>query len=56
MLICQECGLVEFFDGDHAGMDSLMSEVETETGYKINDHWLQLFGICENCKKKQLDR
>jgi Fe2+ or Zn2+ uptake regulation protein len=56
MLICQQCGLVEFFDGDHEGMDSLMSAVEKGTGYKINDHWLQLFGICENCRKKQLDR
>jgi len=52
ILICQKCGLVQFFDGDHEGITDLMKDVESKTGYQINEHWLQLFGICEKCRQK----
>lgn len=53
MLICQSCGRVEFFSGDSEGIENLMSEVSRLSGYQIGDHWLQLFGVCENCQTGQ---
>ena len=50
LLVCQECGLVEFFVGDN--LEALIARVERESGYKVNEHWLQLFGLCEHCKAK----
>jgi Fe2+ or Zn2+ uptake regulation protein len=49
LLICQECGLVEFFVGDDLG--ALVSRVERESGFTIQEHWLQFFGICGNCRE-----
>jgi Fe2+ or Zn2+ uptake regulation protein len=51
LLICENCGRVEFFSGDK--LESLISDVGSETGYKIASHWLQLFGICENCQQEK---
>jgi Fe2+ or Zn2+ uptake regulation protein len=48
LLICQSCGLVEFFEGDD--LESLFGRVAEESGYQIQDHWLQLFGICAACQ------
>jgi len=51
LLICQGCGLVEFFDGSHAEIDGLMGRVEAQSGYEIHGHWLQLFGLCASCQE-----
>ncbi len=48
LLICQNCGRVEFFSGDD-GMEELMVKVGERSGYRIKDHWLQLFGVCWEC-------
>jgi len=50
LLICQECGLVEFFSGDSEGIDSLLVDVEQKSGYQIREHWLQLYGLCDHCQ------
>ncbi len=50
LLICQECGRVEYFSGDR--LDGLMSAVEGESGYRVRDHWLQLFGVCAACRQE----
>jgi Fur family transcriptional regulator, ferric uptake regulator len=49
LLVCQQCGRVEYFSGDT--LDSLMEVVEGESGYQVEDHWLQLFGVCESCRE-----
>ncbi len=51
LLICQDCGQVQFFEGDHDRIDDLMADVAQKSGYHINDHWLQFFGICTNCRQ-----
>ena len=51
LLIWLNCGRAEFFSGDD-GMDELVTTVENRSGYRIEDHWLQLFGVCEDCQKK----
>jgi len=40
---------VEFFDGDD--LDALTRYIAQKTGYQINEHWLQLFGLCTDCRK-----
>jgi len=51
LLICQRCGRVEFFSGDSERMEPLIAEVGRESGFQIEDHWLQLFGQCEICQQ-----
>jgi Fur family ferric uptake transcriptional regulator len=48
MLVCSRCGLVEFFQGDD--LTSLVQRVEEESGYRVDTHWLQLFGLCRVCQ------
>jgi Fur family transcriptional regulator, ferric uptake regulator len=48
LLLCQNCGRVEFFEGDD--VDALTKAVAKKTGYLITEHWFQLFGLCANCR------
>jgi Fe2+ or Zn2+ uptake regulation protein len=48
LLLCRNCGRVTFFEGDD--LDKLIGSISTKTGYQIHEHWLQLFGLCKNCK------
>lgn len=52
LLICQQCGRVEYFNGEDDRMDVLMSQVGKESGYQVDSHWLQLFGVCRRCQEK----
>lgn len=49
MLLCQKCGQVIFFEGDD--LDNLIGAISQKTGYAIQEHWLQLFGTCAECKE-----
>ena len=48
LLLCQRCGRVTFFEGDD--LKELIGSLSTRTGYRIREHWLQLFGLCANCR------
>lgn len=48
LLLCQNCGQAAFFDGDD--LDALTKTIARKTGYQIKEHWLQLFGLCANCR------
>jgi Fur family transcriptional regulator, ferric uptake regulator len=48
LLLCENCGQVEFFEGDD--LNALITAISQKTGYQIHEHWLQLFGLCHNCK------
>jgi Fur family transcriptional regulator, ferric uptake regulator len=50
LLICQECGLVEFFSGENEKIEGWTAALEQESGYSIQEHWLQLFGVCAACQ------
>ena len=50
LLICQICGRVEMFSGDFEKMETLIEEVEKDSGFSIEEHWLQLFGVCSKCQ------
>lgn len=47
LLICTRCGRVEMFAGDD--IEPLAQRVEQSTGYQVQDHWLQFFGVCPRC-------
>ena len=48
LLLCQKCGTTTLFEGDE--LDELIKSVARKTGYQVKEHWLQLFGLCENCQ------
>ena len=51
LLVCSACGLVEFFKGDD--LAQLVRRVEQESGYRVDMHWLQFFGLCRHCQAAQ---
>lgn len=53
LLICQSCGKAKYFQGDK--LDHLMERVEDESGFLIQEHWLQLFGLCSQCQAKAVE-
>jgi len=50
LLLCTKCGLTVRFSGDE--LDPLIHSISHKTGFKVEEHWLQLFGLCDKCKKK----
>lgn len=50
-LICQDCGRAVEFAGEE-GMHALVERVEAGTGYRVDDHLLQLFGLCPACQSR----
>jgi Fe2+ or Zn2+ uptake regulation protein len=48
LIICEDCGKAEYFEGDD--MDAFFAQVAGEHGFTVNEHWLQLFGICSECE------
>lgn len=48
LLVCTRCGRVVYFAGDD--LSPLIQRTEAETGYTIEDHWLQLYGLCPACQ------
>ncbi len=51
LLVCRGCGRVWYFGGDDLG--SLMQSVAGESGFVVEDHWLQLVGLCEACRQAE---
>jgi Fur family ferric uptake transcriptional regulator len=48
-IICQECGRTAEFLGSE-DLTELVSQVEQSTDYRVDDHLLQLFGLCPECQ------
>jgi Fe2+ or Zn2+ uptake regulation protein len=48
LIICQQCGRAEYFEGDD--LEVFFERVAGEHGFTVNEHWLQLFGICSDCE------
>ncbi len=49
-LICSRCQeTIEFED---CNMTSLLRRVAEQTGFTIEQHWLELVGLCPKCQKK----
>jgi Fur family transcriptional regulator, ferric uptake regulator len=54
ILLCLNCGRTEYFNGDD--LAPLIQSIASQSGFEINGHLLQLFGICLDCGKKQAIR
>ncbi len=50
-LICQHCEKAIEFSGS-GDLSQLIQRIQDKTGFEINDHLLQLYGLCPNCQKK----
>ncbi len=48
LLICRACRRAEYFSGDN--LAPLMTAIGEERGFSIQEHWLQLFGLCSHCQ------
>ncbi|MCK5293229.1 MAG: transcriptional repressor [Arcobacteraceae bacterium] len=49
-LICTSCGkIVEFLDDD---IEKRQEDIATKNGFKITDHSMQIYGLCQNCQDK----
>ncbi len=48
LLICTSCNRAEYFEEED--LSPLTERLGAERGYQIQDHWLQLFGLCPQCK------
>lgn len=53
ILLCRQCGRAVFFDGDD--LQPLIDRLSAETGYRIESHWLQLFGLCAECLTEEVE-
>lgn len=51
LLLCRQCGETALFEGDD--LENLIKSIARKTGFDITEHWLQLFGLCPNCRKGQ---
>jgi Fe2+ or Zn2+ uptake regulation protein len=50
-MVCTSCHqAVEF---PCTGMEETLAEVERLTGFSIQEHWLELFGLCPACQAKE---
>ena len=47
-LVCSGCGRTT--DVDDAGLRGVVAEIAARTGYRIDDHRLELFGRCAACQ------
>jgi len=49
-LICTECGnITEFVDEE---IEKRQHSITDELGFKMSDHSMQIYGICQNCQEK----
>jgi Fur family ferric uptake transcriptional regulator len=48
LLLCTRCNQMRVIEGNEE-IAEYISMIEKETGYKVDEHWLQFFGLCESC-------
>jgi len=48
-VVCSRCGAVADFTS--CNVDDLIAEVVAQTGFQVDGHWLELFGLCRACQK-----
>jgi Fur family transcriptional regulator, ferric uptake regulator len=48
LILCSHCGKAVLFEGDDLAV--LFATVARQTGFEIKEHWLQLYGLCADCK------
>ncbi len=47
-IICQRCNRAVEFEG--CDLAAVVASVETQTGFRVREHWLEMFGVCPECQ------
>jgi Fe2+ or Zn2+ uptake regulation protein len=50
-LVCRECGTEQ--EIEHALLQGLFEQVYSEYNFKVDTDHIVLFGLCENCRRKE---
>ena len=50
-VVCRECG--KSAEVQDAGLQSVVAEVGRRSGYRIESHRLELYGLCPDCAAQQ---
>ena len=50
VLVCTKCGKKIYLKS--CPYDNINKELEKTTGFKVEDHNIEIYGLCETCKKK----
>lgn len=50
-VVCEQCGRAS--DVDDAGLAAVVARIADETGYRIDEHRLELFGLCPACQAER---
>ncbi|HHX43853.1 MAG TPA: transcriptional repressor [Chloroflexi bacterium] len=49
-IICERCHRAVEFEG--CELHALENSVTLQTGFRITDHWLEMFGLCPSCQQE----
>lgn len=52
LLTCAACGQSVYFDG--LEMENEFQSIAEASGYQMTGHWLQLSGLCPNCRTQKI--
>jgi Fe2+ or Zn2+ uptake regulation protein len=47
-MVCEKCHTIAEFDA--CDLEELLKTVQQRTGFKVHQHWLELSGLCPNCR------
>jgi Fur family transcriptional regulator, ferric uptake regulator len=47
-MVCKDCGAV--FPFDECDVEGLLNELARRTGFRVEGHWLEAFGLCSQCQ------
>jgi Fe2+ or Zn2+ uptake regulation protein len=51
-LICRKCGKAVEFTGS-GDLSDFIERIEKKTGFAIDEHILQLYGLCPQCQEQK---
>jgi Fur family ferric uptake transcriptional regulator len=54
-IICQQCGRAVEFTGI-GDLADVFERIVAETGFDVDDHLLQLYGLCPQCQKGKTEK
>jgi len=50
-LVCSGCGRTDPIKD--AGLSAVVADISRRTGYRVDDHRLELFGLCPTCQRAE---